>query len=273
MAKDSPWFKFIPSEWNDGQISLCSYAAKGLFSDLIALYWSREGDLLRDFAVAKIKADADLWQELFARDIYTLNEGKIVIKFLDEQLFERVETSKKAKESIAIRWEREKQKASNQPKNTVVSGAYYDKNTPVKGSYYGTDTNKKEKEIREDIRTDSVGKSVRKDKAHPSPAQPLPLRAVGFRDGRPVVAEWKSYGEKLRGYLANPALLRGRDECLRALEYFWPWEIQKMPDRVSTLTADGLAVVLDYIVDGLDEPGQLTNDLDKFIKMIYPETK
>lgn len=225
MAKDSPWFKFIPSEWNDGQISLCGYAAKGLFADLIALYWSREGDLSRDFALQKLSDSEIIWGELFARDIYSLDGGKIVIKFLDEQLIERAETSKKAKEAIAARWKKEKEKPSKQAKNTVVSEPYYDQNTTVKGSYYDPDTNKKEKEIREDKTSRPKGERSlsTSNGSKPPTGSPSPLWAVGMTGGSIVVETWGKYGAHLAGIL--PKISGDRKRLENAWLNYWPYEL------------------------------------------------
>jgi hypothetical protein len=257
MAKDSPWFKWIPSEWNDGQISLCTYAAKGLFADLCSLYWSREGDLSRDFAQAKLPAPPELWQELFSREIYSLDEGKIVVKFLDEQLSERVETSKKAKESIAKRWERENKKGQKEAKNTVVSGAYkepyYDKNTPVKQPYYGPDTNKKEKEIREDKTSLSKKeRSLSTSNGSKSPnGSPSPLYAVGMTAGSVNLDTWKKYGEHLQKILPD----LDRERMAKAWRNYWPYMAD--PDRVKAIEAVIEPATDEQLRFILDEVGEL----------------
>ena len=42
MAKDLPYFKFFCSEWNDGDITLESYEAQGVFINICSYYWSNE---------------------------------------------------------------------------------------------------------------------------------------------------------------------------------------------------------------------------------------
>lgn len=278
MAKDSPWFKWIPSEWNDGQISLCTYAAKGLFADLCSLYWSREGDLSRDFAQAKLPAPPELWQELFGREIYSLDDGKIVVKFLDEQLSERIETSKKAKESIAKRWEKENKKGPKEAKNTVVSGSYngsnYDKNTGVKEAYYGPDTNKKEKEIRED--KTSLSKKERSlstsNGSKPPTDSPLPLWAAGTRDGLVLYDVWGKYGK----FLADKVDGMDRPRLEKAWLAYWPKKLddktaaelrRKLADADEKIVRAGvedIAVLLGSIGD-VGEPSSYDREFDDAI--------
>lgn len=93
MAKDSPYFKFYVSEYNDGDIQLCSMEAQGLFVNICSLYWSREGQLFLSKAKKLFKVRAKCWQELIEERAIKIQDDKIVINFLDEQLQER---SKKA---------------------------------------------------------------------------------------------------------------------------------------------------------------------------------
>ena len=89
MAKDSPYFKFYVSEYNDGDIQLCSYEAQGLFVNLCSLYWSREGQLFISKAKKLFKVRAKCWEELIEERAIKIQDDKIVISFLDEQLQER----------------------------------------------------------------------------------------------------------------------------------------------------------------------------------------
>ena len=45
MAKELPYFKFITSEWLDGEITIEDLETQGLFINICALYWSKEGRL------------------------------------------------------------------------------------------------------------------------------------------------------------------------------------------------------------------------------------
>lgn len=91
MAKNLPYFKFIATEWLTGDIVFESFEAQGLFINICALYWQRDGKLyLSDLEKRFGKATA--YHSLIGRFIYE-SEGLITIPFLDEQLEERTQRS------------------------------------------------------------------------------------------------------------------------------------------------------------------------------------
>ena len=45
MAKGLPYFKFTPSEWLTGNICFEPLEVQGLFINICALYWQRDGQL------------------------------------------------------------------------------------------------------------------------------------------------------------------------------------------------------------------------------------
>lgn len=94
MAKDSPYFKFYVSEYNDGDIQLCSMEAQGLFMNLCSIYWSKEGDLFLSKAKRLFKVRAKVWEQLIHERVIKVDNDRIKINFLDEQLNERIVTSK-----------------------------------------------------------------------------------------------------------------------------------------------------------------------------------
>jgi hypothetical protein len=105
MAKELPYFKFEPNQWENGGIQYFDRNAKGLFIDICSMYWSRLGEL--DYALALQKlcnGNAYELDLLMQRDIIVVIEGKIVIEFLDEQLNEFQETSKKRADAANKRW-------------------------------------------------------------------------------------------------------------------------------------------------------------------------
>lgn len=116
MAKDLTYFKFIVSEWNDGDVTLCSLAAQGLFVNLCSLYWSREGNLPLKFAQKKLeRASKKVWTELISEQILTIVDQKVVISFLDEQLKNVEFTSVQNSENAKKRWKPTKQDAPALP--------------------------------------------------------------------------------------------------------------------------------------------------------------
>ena len=105
MAKELPYFKFEPSEWDNGNIQMCSRESKGLFTDLCSLYWSRLGELPHALALQKLcNGNKDAMQELLEHEIFGVIDGQIVIEFLDEQLQDRGQTSEKRREAAQKRW-------------------------------------------------------------------------------------------------------------------------------------------------------------------------
>jgi hypothetical protein len=108
MAKDLPYFKFNVSEWNDGDITICSMEAQGLFINLCSLYWSKEGRL--SFSNVKRRfngCNTTVWEELVNEQIIKLEGDNIFISFLDEQLVERKKLSETNSQNVAKRWAKE----------------------------------------------------------------------------------------------------------------------------------------------------------------------
>lgn len=105
MAKELPYFKFEPNEWESGLIQMTSREEKGLFIDICSLYWSRLGDLPYAFALHKLcNSNAELMQTLTDLNILKVDEGQIVIDFLDRQLDEFQKTSDKRRNAANKRW-------------------------------------------------------------------------------------------------------------------------------------------------------------------------
>jgi hypothetical protein len=105
MAKELPYFKWEPAAWDNGNIQMCSFESKGIFADLVSLYWSRLGDLPFTLAVQKLcKGNANAFDDLIKHDIFTVEDGIISIKFLDEQLAERGALSEERSNAAKKRW-------------------------------------------------------------------------------------------------------------------------------------------------------------------------
>lgn len=103
MAKELPYFKFEPNQWENGNIQICSREEKGLFMDLCAMYWSRLGDVPFKLAIQKLcDGNATAFDSLCKEGIISIVENNICIDFLNEQLqeFEDISqiNSKNAKE-------------------------------------------------------------------------------------------------------------------------------------------------------------------------------
>jgi len=92
MAKNFPYFKFIASEWMTGDIVFESLSAQGLFINICALYWQRNGSLSIDDINKRYKNPEELAQ--LTDRFFSVNDGLISVKFLDEQLIEANHISK-----------------------------------------------------------------------------------------------------------------------------------------------------------------------------------
>ena len=92
MAKNFPYFKFTATEWLTGDIVYESLEIQGLFINVCALYWQRDGKLTIEDLIRRYKNES-LINELIDRYIWN-EQGNILIKFLDEQLIEANHISK-----------------------------------------------------------------------------------------------------------------------------------------------------------------------------------
>lgn len=92
MAKNFPYFKFVATEWLTGDIVYEDLKLQGLFINICALYWQRDGVLSIEDLKKRYKHN-DLIDELGSR-FFTITDGFISIKFLDEQLIDANHISK-----------------------------------------------------------------------------------------------------------------------------------------------------------------------------------
>lgn len=107
MAKELPYFKFEPNQWDNGKIQMLSHLEKGVFIDLCSMYWSRLGDVPYKLAVQKIcGGNAVALDSLCEEKIFEVIEGKIFIKYLSEQLEDFQEVSNKNSKNAKDGWEK-----------------------------------------------------------------------------------------------------------------------------------------------------------------------
>lgn len=92
MAKNFPYFKFTATEWLTGDIVFESLELQGLFINVCAVYWQRDGKLSIEDLIKRYKNES-LINQLIDKYIWS-NNGNILIKFLDEQLIEANHISK-----------------------------------------------------------------------------------------------------------------------------------------------------------------------------------
>ena len=98
MAKEIPYFKFFTGEWANGDITAENYKTQGVFINICAIYWTKEGKVTETFIRKKIKDNKSI-DILIDSDIIKVNNGYILICFLDEQLTETENIRKKNSEA------------------------------------------------------------------------------------------------------------------------------------------------------------------------------
>lgn len=100
MAKELPYFKFEPNQWENGNIQMCTDLAKAHFINICCAYWSRTGSLSEKLALIKCCiGNQNTFNELLDNEIIKTNDGMIVISFLDSQLSEFMDIKKARSES------------------------------------------------------------------------------------------------------------------------------------------------------------------------------
>lgn len=97
MAKNLPYFKFITSDWLTGDITFEDLCTQGLFINICALYWQRDGKLTVEEINHRYK-NPELLKSLIGRYI-KVKTGNISVKFLDEQFEETEYISKRNSEN------------------------------------------------------------------------------------------------------------------------------------------------------------------------------
>ena len=121
MAKELPYFKFEPNQWENGNIQMLSREDKGLFIDLCSMYWSRLGDVPYKLAIQKLCAgNATALNPLCDEKIIEVIEGNIFIKFLSEQLNEFEDTSKQNSKNAKEGWEKRRKIKEESERNATA---------------------------------------------------------------------------------------------------------------------------------------------------------
>jgi len=140
MAKELPYFKFEPTEYLTGDITLCSDSAQGVFIQLCCFYWSKSCSISLAIAKQRFNKCLDELNQLLEFDIIKVDENDYInINFLDEQMETFISISSKRAESG-----RKGAKAKQLPSKSKASANIEEK--------------RREEEIREDKR--KVNKSI-----------------------------------------------------------------------------------------------------------------
>ena len=148
MAKELPYFKFEPNQWENGNIQMLSREDKGLFIDLCSMYWSRLGDVPLKLAIQKLCAgNATALNSLCDEKIIEILDGNIFIKFLSEQLNEFEDTSKQNSKNAKEGWEKRRKQKEESERNAVALNPQCE-NDAIR------EDNRIEEEIKEDEKKD-----------------------------------------------------------------------------------------------------------------------
>lgn len=122
MAKELPYFKFEPNQWENGNIQMLSREDKGIFIDLCSMYWSRLGDVPLKLAIQKLCAgNATALNPLCDERIIEVIEGNIFIKFLSEQLSEFDDLSKQNSKNAKEGWVKRRELKASSERNATAS--------------------------------------------------------------------------------------------------------------------------------------------------------
>jgi hypothetical protein len=121
MAKELPYFKFEPNQWENGNIQMFSREDKGLFIDLCSMYWSRLGDVPLKLAIQKLCAgNATAFDSLIKEGIFTVENDFVCIDFLNEQLSDFEDTSKQNSKNAKERWEKYRKLKAESERNATA---------------------------------------------------------------------------------------------------------------------------------------------------------
>jgi len=113
MAKELPYFKFEPNQWENGKIQIVPREDKGLFIDLCSMYWSRLGEVPLKLAVQKLcGGNAVAFDLLIDEGLFLVKDGYIYIEFLSEQLNEFENQSETNSRNALSGWEKRRSNAA-----------------------------------------------------------------------------------------------------------------------------------------------------------------
>lgn len=113
MSRELPYFKFFASEWLNGDITLEDYELQGIFVNLCAYYWHKDGVLTLVQSEKKFKTDRII--ELLEIGVVKITDDNLTIDFLDEQLSEFSVRKKQLSDAGKKGALRKKQLAAVQP--------------------------------------------------------------------------------------------------------------------------------------------------------------
>lgn len=94
--KELPYFKFYPNQWITGSIAFMKLDIQGAFIKACCFYWSKGCEVTEEQLKSIIPEHYKL---LMRNNLFKVEDNKIRIKWLDEQLDERILSHKKRVEA------------------------------------------------------------------------------------------------------------------------------------------------------------------------------
>ena len=119
MAKNFPFFKFSSGTWIAGNIVLEPLDVQGLFINICAMYWERDGELSIREINRRFKQPA-LTDRLIEGDLIKIKNDFVSIEFLDEQ-FEEVAKISKSYSERGLKGAAARREALGKNKENVVT--------------------------------------------------------------------------------------------------------------------------------------------------------
>lgn len=188
MAKELPYFKFEPNEWQNGNIQMCSSVEKALFIDLCCLYWSRLGDVPLKLAIQKVcGGNATAINSLCKEGVLTIKDDQVSIKFLDDQLQEFSDLSSRNKRNAQIGWDK-RRSAKGLSQSNATASVSQSQNDAIR-----------EEKIREDkIREKKIKEEIKKEVAIAplSPKFNFRNSLLDFGFDEQLVSDWMAVRSK-----------------------------------------------------------------------------
>lgn len=265
MAKNYPYFKFMSSDWLTGNIVYEDLCLQGLFINICALYWQRDGCLSVDEIKKRYKYP-ELVDQLIERFVHVKN-GKVSINFLDEQFKETKKISKirsasgsiGASKKIAKKQQKIEEAHKDMEANDLDSSKCLANAKQMPEFAKAKLSNKEEEKDKSKIREDKKRK-IKKEFSPPSISEfKVFFQENGFR---PEVAEraWNGYQAAAWNDSSGKPVLNWKQKCFNV----WFTDENKISDIQPGPSQQPLIK---------SKTAQMWDDMGEFLDKLNNETK
>jgi len=158
MAKELPYFKFYIGEWLNGDITLEEFECQGLFINICAYYWQKDGEITLSFLRKRFRGYDDQIDALISAKAIKIAKDEVIISFLDEQM-ESKEIQKITNQKNGLKGGRpKKEKTDNKPNGLLMETESITESKAINNPKQTNIKERKEKEIiGEEIREENIG--------------------------------------------------------------------------------------------------------------------